>query len=72
MIDIFDSLDQVLDFSRNLVILGLRGEQPKEIDVNLIRQHCDLLTKEGIFEFNLDCDDFTLFQQIQRFASSLD
>lgn len=70
--DVCNSLDQVLGFSKNLMILGLRGQQPEESEVNLIRHHCDLLTKEGVFEFDLNCDNFTLFQQIQRFANCRD
>lgn len=68
--DVCTSLDHVLDFSKNLVILALKGQHPEESEVNLVRHHCDLLAKEGVFEFDLNCDDFTLFQQIQRFANS--
>lgn len=65
------SLDQVLDFSRDLIILGLKGQQPEESEVDLVRKHCGLLAKEGVFEFDLNCDDFTLFQQIQEFSSQI-
>lgn len=68
--EVCTSLDHVLDFSKNLVIFGLNGQQPEKSEVDLVRHHCDLLAKEGVFEFDLNCDDFTLFQQIQRFANS--
>lgn len=65
------SLDKVLEFSSKLIALSLREQKPKTSQVDEVRHHCEQLSKAGIYAFDAECDDQTLFKQIEEFAEHI-
>ena len=70
--NLINSLDEVLHFSSEMIKFRLGGEKPEQSRVNEIREHCKVLANGKVFDFDTECDDVTLFKQIQKFASRVD
>ena len=66
------SLEKVLVFNSKLIVLSLENKKPEGSEVDMVRKHCDTLSNAGIYPFVTDCDDTTLFMQIEHFASMHD
>ena len=64
------SLEKVLKFNSKLIVLSLENKKPESLEVDMVRKHCDVLSSGGIYPFVTDCDDTTLFIQIEHFAST--
>ena len=64
------SLEKVLEFNTKLAVLSLEDKKPESLEVDVVRKHCNMLSNSGIYPFVTDCDDITLFMQIEHFAST--
>ena len=69
--NLFEILDEVLEFSSELIILGLEGKKPEDSKVEKIREFCKELADAGVYQFQTDCDNQKIFEQIQQFAQNI-
>lgn len=66
-----DTLNKVLRFGSELIILSLKNEKPDESKVNEVRKSCDELSKSGVYQFDTNCSNEELFDQIQSFSTHI-
>ena len=69
--NLFGILDEVLEFSSELIMLGLEGKKPENSKIDKIREFCKELADAGVYQFQTDCDNERLFEQIQQFAQNV-
>lgn len=69
--NLFGILDEVLEFSSELIILSLEGKKPEDSKVEQIRKFCKKLADAGVYQFQTNCDNEKLFKQIQQFAQNV-
>ena len=63
-------LDEVLLFSFELIVFELEGKAPEDSRVKQIRELCQELADAGVYQFQTNCDDEKLFEQIHTFAQN--
>ena len=69
--NLFGILDEVLEFSSELIMLGLEGRKPENSKIDKMRESCKELADAGVYQFQTDCDNERLFEQIQQFAQNV-
>ena len=68
MSEIVEALNEILDFSSEMIISSLRGETFDSERLEEIKKSCRILKEAGLYNFDIELDE-KLLHQIQEFAS---
>lgn len=69
--NLLNSLDEVLKFSSELIMLSLQERKPSDSEIKRVRKCCETLRQANMYEFNINCSDEDLFRQVQSFAQNI-
>ena len=64
-------LDEVLLFSFELIVFELEGKAPEDSRVKQIRELCQELADAGVYQFQTNCDDEKLFENLKYFLERI-
>ena len=68
MSEIVEALNEILNFSSEMIISSLMGETFDSERLEEIKKSCRILKEAGLYNFDIELDE-KLLHQIQEFAS---
>lgn len=64
------AMDEVLAFSSKAITISFFDEKPTKEEFEFVRRQCDILKSNGVYDFDTNCTDVQLLQQIHSFADT--